>query len=236
MGELGTRLLGSFDTALRSQEIIHQIQQVQAPNDSAGHDRTLWKQNPDGFESKFSSKRTWNLLRVQGSVVAWHRLVWFPQAIPRQAFISWLAFCDRLSTCDRTRKWGIHQPCPLCGEQNETRNHLFLACPYSHTVWTIIASGLLGSRINPDWTRTVNSLLWNRLSSLDNSLDCMAFQSTIYWLWRERNGRIHYKPHHSAFFTAHTIHKEMQTRLLAHDGEDENEWEGLARWNSISRI
>ncbi|CAN6861780.1 unnamed protein product, partial [Brassica oleracea] len=38
------------------------------------------------------------------------------------------------------------------------RDHLFFACPYSYTVWTMLLSRFLGSRINPDRTRTIDSL------------------------------------------------------------------------------
>lgn len=33
------------------------------------------------------------------------------------------------------RIWGVTQGCGLYGERDETRDHLFFACPYSFRVW-----------------------------------------------------------------------------------------------------
>jgi hypothetical protein len=46
----------------------------------------------------FSSVETWEKLREKKPVVDWHGLVYFSAAIPRHAFILWLAFHDALST------------------------------------------------------------------------------------------------------------------------------------------
>ncbi|CAN6908598.1 unnamed protein product, partial [Brassica oleracea] len=43
----------------------------------------------------------------------------------------------------------------------------------------------------------------------------MTFQGSIYWCWRERNGRRHLHPPHSALYIARTVHREMQNRLVA---------------------
>lgn len=123
----------------------------------------------------------WLQVRHLGQVVAWHRLVWFPQEVPRQAFIVWLAFRNRLLTRDRAKNWRDHQPCLLCGEPGESKDHIFFACPYSYTIWTMLCDRLVGSRINSDWTITVHSLLRNRLTHLDFMLTKMVFQATVYW-------------------------------------------------------
>ncbi|CAG7876532.1 unnamed protein product [Brassica rapa] len=46
----------------------------------------------------------------------WSPLIWFQQGVPRFAFITWLA-------------WGQAQYYLYCGEPDETRDHLFFACP-----------------------------------------------------------------------------------------------------------
>lgn len=183
--EVGTRILGVSHNAkvtdtvegknwrirrtrgLHLQDIIRQIIQAPPPTSSTGSDRMLWLQGHDKYEKKFSSRCTWERIRQAHQAVSWNRIVWFPQAIPRQAFIMWLAFRSRLSTGDRMRQWGENQSCMLCGEPNETRDHLFFACPFSYTLWTILTSTLLESRINPYWNMTVNSLTGNQLSKLD---------------------------------------------------------------------
>ena len=167
-------------------------------------------------------------------MVQWYSIVWFPQALPRQAFITWLACRNRLDTGDRMRQWGQTQICLLCGEPDETRDHLFFACPFTYTVWTTLMNPFLLGRINPDWTRTVSSIRSNRLSKLDTQLVKMAFQASIYWSWRERNGRRHLHPPHTAMYIARTVHREMQNRLIAlqvGNGDGATN-EGLTRWNT----
>ncbi|XP_056850861.1 uncharacterized protein LOC130500145 [Raphanus sativus] len=115
----------------------------------------------------FNSSRTWNLIRVKKDRVHWSKVVWFAQGVPRQAFITWLAMKDRLSTGRRMRQWGVEQGCELCGERDETREHLFFACPYSYTVWEALAKGLLGRGINPDWDWTVQHLSDYHLSYME---------------------------------------------------------------------
>ncbi|KAF3566090.1 hypothetical protein DY000_02012748 [Brassica cretica] len=72
-----------------------------------GHDRVLWRHDHEVFKPAFSAAQTWNYLRNEKSKVPWHCLVWFPQAIPRQSFMVWLTFKERLSTGVRMRDWGI---------------------------------------------------------------------------------------------------------------------------------
>ncbi|CAN7022171.1 unnamed protein product [Brassica rapa subsp. trilocularis] len=62
----------------------------------------------------------------------------------------------------------------------------------------------------------------------------MVFQASIYWSWRERNGRRYLHPPHSAMYIVRTVHREMQNRLIAlqvgsGDGVTN---EGLSRWNT----
>lgn len=65
------------------------------------------------------------------------------------------------------RTLGIEQGCMLCGERNETRDHLFFACPYSSTVWINMTGKLFGEAISPDWVDTITMLLHSSHSRLD---------------------------------------------------------------------
>ncbi|WZZ70471.1 hypothetical protein YC2023_081841 [Brassica napus] len=53
----------------------------------------------------------------------------------------------------------------------------------------------------------------------------MAFQASIYGIWRKRNGRRHLHPPHSALYIARTVHREMQNRLIALQVESGDEME-----------
>jgi hypothetical protein len=53
---------------------------------------------------------------VKNEKVIWYKLVWFSLAIPKQAFILWLAMRDRLPTWERLLKWGYqgNVQCRFC--------------------------------------------------------------------------------------------------------------------------
>ncbi|CAN7058410.1 unnamed protein product, partial [Brassica rapa subsp. trilocularis] len=85
----------------------------------------------------------------------------------------WLAFKDRLYTGTRMREWGMEQCCVYCREKDESRDHLFFACPYTFTVWMNVAEKLLDR------------------NKLDTLLLRLVFQTAIYMLLKERNSRRH---------------------------------------------
>jgi sensor domain CHASE-containing protein len=49
-------------------------------------------------KKNFVCSKTWEVIREKKQVVLWSKLVWFPLAIPKQAFILWLAMKDMLIT------------------------------------------------------------------------------------------------------------------------------------------
>lgn len=154
-------------------ELHQMIQAEPVPSIELGEDTYLWKHEHDFYEEKFSAVRTWDLIRCKKNEVVWSRSVWFTQGIPLCAFIVWLAVQNRLSTGDRMRAWGVQQGCILCGERDETRDHLFFACPYSYTVWDRLASRLVGRRINPDWLDMFQFIQTGSSNQLTPSLsDC----------------------------------------------------------------
>lgn len=51
-------------------------------------------------------KRPGNRFDLQGNIVDWYTTLWFPQAIPRASFITWIVIRNRLPTGDRISMWG----------------------------------------------------------------------------------------------------------------------------------
>ncbi|XP_059454969.1 uncharacterized protein LOC132185181 [Corylus avellana] len=56
------------------------------------HDKPLWIVSRKGT---YVSSETWDFLREKKDEAVWWKLVWFPHAIPKHAFILWLAMQDR---------------------------------------------------------------------------------------------------------------------------------------------
>ncbi|XP_013639404.1 PREDICTED: uncharacterized protein LOC106344600 [Brassica oleracea var. oleracea] len=78
-------------------------------------------------------------------------------------------------TWDQIRVKKDKQICLMCGERDESRDHIFFACPFTFTVWNRLAGRLCGRRINPDWSLTLQFVTRNTLSNMDKILVQMVF-------------------------------------------------------------
>lgn len=105
----------------------------------------------------------------------------------------WMANMDRLPTKARLSTWGTisDSTCSLCEIFNETRDHLFLRCPYSYGVWRLCFQRLRCPfmRFNT-WDIFMRWLRSSSSSTPALSLRLIMTQAMIYCLWRERNRRI----------------------------------------------
>ena len=136
---------------------------------------------------------TWEALRVKNDEVLWCKRVWFPLAIPKQAFILWLAMRDRLTTGERLLKWGYqgNVQCWFCHNQMETRDHLFFECSFSSRIWNFCMA-----RCRVDIPVVWDDIVQQGCSSwFHKSLKCLicrlVLSSTVYNLWLTRNELVH---------------------------------------------
>ena len=165
----------------------------------------------------FSSSRMWEALRPRAQVKDWARSVWFRGAIPRQAFIMWLANLNRLPTKVRLASWGlnIQTACCFCNTHDETRDHLFLECSYNTALWLRIFA-----RLDPNRTAFLSweeLLSWLRFStaSAPSTIRKLATQSMIYNIWRQRNSAVHltgFSPQQTTFAT---IDRDIRNAISA---------------------
>lgn len=197
--------------------LLDLIRAIPLPQVSNGGDSFLWRKSQDIFEDKFSSHHTWDQIREPHFLVPWRQLIWFSQGIPRCSFIAWLAMKNRLSTGSRMRSWGHHQACVFCGEQDETRDHLFFACPFSFMIWSCTTRKLLRHHLNPGWEETVTAILDLSGDTKRDILLRLCFQVAIYSIWRERNARIHGTGSLTAHHIVRNIEKLIRNRITSLD-------------------
>ena len=133
----------------------------------------------------------------------------------RYAFITWLAFRDRLATGHRTSQWGQPQCCMFCGEPGETREHMYFACPYTYTLWLQVVGNLIGVELDPDWDITVSSFLTRKYDRITFILLRLVLQVTIYSVWRDRNDRPHNGTAKSVDQLGRIIDKTMRNRIMS---------------------
>lgn len=122
----GVSMLNSFSTTWQRYMSPMRLKDIFKWKDGAGPDK-------DSF--KFSLVRSQTAENFPE--VSWHKEVWFSGNVPKHDFILWLVCLDRLSTKSKLAAWGVIDcsTCLLCEIYVETRDHMFLRCPYSYDVW-----------------------------------------------------------------------------------------------------
>ncbi|XP_018448179.1 uncharacterized protein LOC108819624 [Raphanus sativus] len=188
------------------------------PRSDNNDDVYLWRNHSGGFGPSFSSRVTWERLRVVNHVVPWHSVVWFKEEIPRCSFISWTAFLGRLPTRDRLLSWGLSVPpgCALCSSADESISHLFFICPVAVATWNCFCGRYLASR--PSSLNDV-VLLCQQLTGTHSARARVVLkllnQVIIYILWRERNNRIFMGIASTQETIFRKVDRAMRDRLLS---------------------
>ena len=72
------------------------------------------------------------------------RFVWDSMGLPKFNFFSWLLAHRKVLTGENLTKRGIVGPhrCPLCCNEEETIDHLFIDCTYATQVWNLLLEAL----------------------------------------------------------------------------------------------
>ena len=91
----------------------------------------------------------------------WHKVIWFSQNIPKQAFVLWLAVQNRLMTQDRIKSWGSYDMmvCSLCHNDCDSHNHLFFKCEYAMKFWVKVKDKLVLRCEASNWNEIVSFLV-----------------------------------------------------------------------------
>ncbi|KAB5521999.1 hypothetical protein DKX38_026318 [Salix brachista] len=174
-------------------------------------DKITWIKQPSGI---FNIHSAWEKLRERKPEMITHKLLWYPNNIPRQSFILWLAMQGRLRTMDR----GYCQQttnCVLCGQEPETHSHLFFECPYSRAVWTSINARAKIQWRQLSWINLIHwaSGAWAKRKDFQHLTARLILSSTVYFLWYERNRRIFTSLHRPSREIAEDIYQLLRAYL-----------------------
>ena len=141
---------------------------------------------------RYDTGKVYHHLCGDQAVVQWAGAVWSSKSIPRHSFHSWLVVLDRNPTRDRLLSWGLQVShlCLLCNVTSETRNHLYMDCPYSYDLWSRLATKC---QLQPlrNGSDLLNQMIALPSPKQNKLLSLLAWKATMYWLWRERNQRLH---------------------------------------------
>lgn len=178
-------------------------------------DEILWRGKGDIYKPEFHTSQTWHLTRLQQPTISWYKGVWFSGATPKYSVLSWLAAHNRLATGDRLLQWNAqaNASCVFCNLAMETRDHLFFGCHYSEEIWRNLTRKLLGQRYTYEWSRILELVSTNVLSSTNQFLLRYVFQALVHTIWLERNGRRHGSPHQDRGTIIMFVDKQVRNRV-----------------------
>uniref|UniRef100_A0A0D3BXL7 Reverse transcriptase zinc-binding domain-containing protein n=2 Tax=Brassica oleracea var. oleracea TaxID=109376 RepID=A0A0D3BXL7_BRAOL len=165
---------------------------------------------------RYSTGEVYAHLRSQGPSVPWYHIIWNKKGIPRHSFLAWLFVLDRCPTRDRIIRWGLQSSpmCLLCNSTSESRDHLYFDCPFSWGIWSVLASRC---DLNPerDWSRVMNQLLGLNHGSPKGHLTILCWQACLYWVWSERNARLHRDVFRSSDALICKIDRQIRDKILS---------------------
>lgn len=167
--------------------------------------------------SHYSTSQVYKALREQEPDVPWAQCVWIKEGIPRQSFLTWLFVLNRSPTRDRLAGWGLQTDtaCLLCNQAAESRDHIFYLCPYSWEIWKEIARRcqLLPLR---QWNQTLLQMQSLQGGKIKKRLILIGWQSTTYWIWQERNKRLHTQQYRSPEVVTKLITRQITDLFLSY--------------------
>lgn len=143
-------------------------------------------------------------------------MIWFPSHIPKCSIITWLAVLNRMYTEDRLVLFGTKATslCSLC-PGSESHDHLFFNCPYTAQVWGSVLVKLNIHWAARTWVEWIELLSTIKGRSLRSIMIRLAFTTSVYHIWIERNCRKFQNIACSETIVIHKICSMMRFRLLS---------------------
>ncbi|CAH9145483.1 unnamed protein product [Cuscuta epithymum] len=140
------------------------------------------------MNGKLVSSKVYDLLRPRAATRVWMPFIWKDYIPPKFSFVTWLAFRNRLATCDNLHRLDVDNTCVLCKGGPETVPHLYFECFFSGKVWAMMKAWIGIPRMMGTLASAVKWIKKERSgASVRAKAARIAFSCTIYSLWRVRN-------------------------------------------------
>ncbi|XP_074302840.1 uncharacterized protein LOC141636205 [Silene latifolia] len=135
-------------------------------------------------DAPYSISSGYDWLGTEASNVPWYKHIWITDGIPKHQFISWLYAQQRLLTKDRVHRLfqSSDTECVLCGEEDESHDHLFFHCSYSRKCLQQVQ----------DWSKLAiperQVLSWWQAQDKNRGVfTSLVVMALVYHIWWARN-------------------------------------------------
>jgi hypothetical protein len=153
-------------------------------------DKHIWRLSSNG---QYSAKSAYEGFFLGATPFAPWELIWKTWAPPKCRFFMWLVAHNKCWTADRLARRGLPRPgcCPLCDQEEETINHLLVACVFAREFWFHLLRQVGLHALSPQPGE--NSFLdwWDRANGATSELLRQGVNSLImlgaWTIWSHRN-------------------------------------------------
>lgn len=149
----------------------------------------------------------------------------------------------RLKTHDRMKSWDVASSinvadlkCVFCSLHGDSHEHLFFECLFTSSLWDRVKIIANLQNSNSKWDDIVSLLvpLSNR-NFLSNIIGRLALGATAYFVWQERNLRVHKKGSRSVDQVFHVIFETVRCKIMSLlFKETVGVKDQLARWKVVT--
>uniref|UniRef100_A0A803QNY4 Reverse transcriptase zinc-binding domain-containing protein n=1 Tax=Cannabis sativa TaxID=3483 RepID=A0A803QNY4_CANSA len=195
--------------------------------------KNMLKQKVDvaGFvQQRHTIQHTYKILFEGRDKTSWSKIVWDRFIIPKHKFILWLVFWGRLNTKERIGKYNttIDSTCFLCGQEEETSNHLFFECEYSRSCLQGLKNWLQWRSNTTNMQQLAKSFSKNKtMSAARRSVLKTALAGLVYHISKARNDVFwHQKLWHTRVIIQR-VQQESKLRILGLPNklaDDDKQW------------
>ncbi|XP_013595094.1 PREDICTED: uncharacterized protein LOC106303347 [Brassica oleracea var. oleracea] len=200
----------------RSEELLNLQVYLTELTLTAGKDRYEWVLE-DKPLTKFVTGDVYTKLKGETQTLPWTKLVWIKGGVPKHSFLTWLFALDRCPTRDRLLRWGLQTDsnCLLCNMADESRDHLYFLCPFAWSLWTLVAQRC---RLVYDrrWDHCLTQLQSLSGNKYVRRVTLLGWQSTVYWIWSERNNRLHRNSYRTVDALFRLLDRQIRDKFLSH--------------------
>jgi hypothetical protein len=142
---------------------------------------------------QYSAKSAYGNLFLGATLFQPYERIWQTWAPPKCKLFMWLAAHKRCWTSDRLARRGLPHPehCPLCDQEDETLDHLLVACVFTRQFWYLVLQQVGMHSLAPQPTDLIFDEWWEKASMTTFGLTKRGLNSLIilgaWTIWNHRN-------------------------------------------------
>ncbi|KAF8105943.1 hypothetical protein N665_0151s0036 [Sinapis alba] len=177
-----------------------------------GNINTFWTIQSNPRSSWFLNK----ILKMRGIVYDWIKLRVGNGITCRFWTDNWSPFGNLQNYFSNDSNYSIkYQKTQHSLHSSESRDHLFFSCSYAWELWFSL-SQRCGFSSERNWSAALQQLQRYHSQNWRGRLILLCWQCCLYWVWQERNGRLHRNSSRSVGLIGRLVDRQVRDRILSY--------------------